>query len=276
MSDKHVSDAVQNKLCYDKKMDQSGFEKITKLLVRLRDPKGGCPWDKAQSHETLMTYLLEEVHEVRDALSEHGENSKEFIEELGDVLFQVTFHAQLLSERGLTNLNKIASDLNDKMVARHPHVFDPKHDGFSDAEAVNKAWEGLKSNANKTKASTKLKNIPANLPALQRSYRLGEKAASLGFSWDEPDQAFKKITEELQELVESESKESRQEELGDLLFAISQWARMTGLDPEWALTKANSKFMNRFEKMESFMSKDESFKEMTLAQKLDLWKSAKS
>ncbi|HVJ64516.1 MAG TPA: nucleoside triphosphate pyrophosphohydrolase [Bdellovibrionota bacterium] len=248
---------------------------LIEVMKRLRDPQNGCPWDLAQSHESLMPYLLEETHEVRDALLQNGPDSEEFVEELGDLLFQVVFHAQLLAERRGIDFDHIAQKCADKLVRRHPHVFDPAHPGFDSPGAVNAQWEQLK--GPKVSATTKLESIPHELPALQRAYRLGEKASSFGFRWPSSAEAWAKVEEELEELRSSTNHESREEELGDLFFALAQWARMEGIEPEWATAQANHKFTQRFAKLDALAeSRGTSLKTLSLGQLLELWKEAKS
>lgn len=249
--------------------------KLLDVMKALRDPKSGCPWDQAQTHESLMPYLLEETFEVRDALLKNGEDSEAFAEELGDLLFQVVFHAQLLTERRGIDFNQIADRCADKLIRRHPHVFDPAHPGFDSATAVNSQWEQLK--GAKVSAADKLGSIPAELPALQRAYRLGEKAASLGFDWPSSSEAWTKVQEELAELQAATTETAKQEELGDLLFALAQWARKERLEPEWTLTRGNEKFQNRFLKVDALAGQQNlDLKKLSSAAILDLWRQAKA
>jgi MazG family protein len=249
--------------------------KLVDVMKQLRSPDSGCPWDLSQTHESLMPYLLEETHEVRDALVQHGPDSEEFVEELGDLLFQVVFHAQLLAERRGIDFDHIAQKCADKLIRRHPHVFDPNHPGFESAGAVNAQWEQLK--GVKTSALSKLESIPRDLPALQRAYRIGEKAASLGFQWQKPTEAWAKAQEEWSELEKAQTTEEQETELGDLFFALSQWARMQSIEPEWATTKANQKFMSRFGMVEKLAQKQGlELKTMSPSELISLWKEAKS
>jgi MazG family protein len=231
-----------------------GLQKLIETVRALRDPTNGCPWDRAQTHASLKPYALEEVHEFVDSLDKQGADSPETWEELGDVLFQVVLHSQLLSERKLTHLDAIAGNTAAKLIQRHPHVFDPQAPKFKTPEEVNKAWEQLKAQKKKDQPpqsrTQRISNVPKSLPALQRAARIGEKAASLGFDWKNPSDVLAKVREEAQELAEAKGETHAQEECGDLLFAIAQYARKKKWDPEALLTQASQKFLGRFERLE--------------------------
>lgn len=237
-----------------------GLSQLISTVKALRDPKTGCPWDRAQDHQSLKPYALEEVHEFIDSLDELGPNAPHTWEELGDVLFQVVLHSQLLSERHLTDLDTIAAQTAAKLIERHPHVFDPKGPRYSTPDEVNKAWEQLKAKLKgKEKSATppptraqRVANVPKSLPSLQRAARIGEKAGSLGFDWNTPQEVMAKVQEELQELLEAQANETHaQEEFGDLLFALSQYARKRHWDPEALVGQASQKFLKRFAAMEA-------------------------
>lgn len=238
-----------------------GLQSLIETVRRLRDPQGGCPWDRAQTHHTLKPYALEEVHEFLESLDRKGADAPETWEELGDVLFQVVLHSQLLSERGLTTLDGIAAQTSAKLVERHPHVFDPKAERFQTPEEVNRAWERLKAQrkAGQPPASraSRVSNVPRSLPSLQQASRVGEKAASLGFDWARAEDVLPKLHEELAELEADQGDEKRaQEELGDLLFAAAQYARKRKWDPEACLSTAVRKFLGRFETMEELILRE--------------------
>ncbi|MBS1985246.1 MAG: nucleoside triphosphate pyrophosphohydrolase [Bdellovibrionales bacterium] len=258
----------------------TGIQKLIDTVRALRDPATGCPWDRAQTHETLKPYALEEVHEFIESLEDQGPDSPHTWEELGDVLFQVVLHAQLLSERGLTHLDQLAGNTADKLVQRHPHVFDPQAPKFSTPQEVNQAWEKLK--ARKKSAQTRAQrvaSVPKSLPSLQRAARIGEKAASFGFDWQNAQQVLDKVREEMQELDESllEAGEAHaQEEFGDLLFALAQFARKRRWDPEALLAQASRKFLGRFAAMEKSIEKGtQKWDEMSLAELESHWVKAK-
>lgn len=220
----------------------------------LRDKNGGCPWDLEQTHESLAKHLLEEACELIEII-EQGlgpETDQAFKEELGDVLFQVVIHAQLAAEENRFDFDDVARTIADKLISRHPHVYGEwKAD---DARVVLKNWETLKARERARKQSrvSFLDGVPKILPALQRADRLGEKAARVGFDWQDNQQLWQKIREELTELEAAEQEElsHSEEELGDLLFVLAQYARRQKIDPEAALRKACTKFETRFRLIE--------------------------
>lgn len=225
----------------------------------LRDKNGGCPWDIEQTHASLAKHLLEESSELIEVIEKGvgGENDPEFKEELGDVLFQVVIHAQLAAEEGRFNFNDVARFIADKLISRHPHVYG---DAVADnPDQVLKNWEAIKARERQKKHNrpSYLDGVPKAMAALQRADRLGEKAARIGFDWPKGEagrQAIRaKVTEELRELDEAigENTERAREELGDLLFAVAQYARRLGIDPEGALRGACNKFEKRFRAMET-------------------------
>jgi MazG family protein len=255
-------------------------------VQHLRDPKKGCPWDLAQTHLSLTKYLIEEVAEFIDCLEAKGIEHPDTLEELSDVLLQIGLHAQMASEKKLFNFEKVAKTASQKIIERHPHVFDPNFPKFKTPEEVSKAWELIKAKIRKKKAPQKtqdppisksLMSVPRALPALQRASRLGEKMASFGFDWRDPKPCFDKITEEIQELEGAKSPDSQQEEWGDLVFALSQWARLKGWDAESLLQKANDKFISRSQLMEKLALNDgKNFTEIKTDQERDLyWEKAK-
>jgi len=190
----------------------NGISDLLKVVKKLRDPHGGCPWDLEQSHESLLPYFFEEVHEFSDALKSFGATHEKTIEELADVLYQVVLHAQMLEEKGASSFDQISALLCQKLIDRHPHVFDPSFPRYKNAAEVNKAWERIKAYAKKKKqsrgvtesptpesqecstpASHQLVSIPRALPSLQRSARIGEKAASFNFDWPTAERVIEKV-----------------------------------------------------------------------------------
>lgn len=275
----------------------SAIQDLIQRVKDLRTPGTGCPWDLAQTHESVAPYFLEEVHEFLDALDRHGPNSPHTWEELGDVLFQIILHAQMLQEEGRPGFDEIARRTADKIVERHPHVFDPTHPKFETPEQVNKAWEKIKASrraaraeAAKTRGEVLLPDasptpfqvvdsVPRSLPALQRSARLGEKAASFGFDWPDAASVWPKIAEELAELDEArqESNEAHEkEELGDLIFVLAQYARKRGWHPEQVLAAANEKFLGRYRIMDEAITKSgRTWTELSLEELEEIWQQAK-
>ena len=242
------------------------------LMARLRDPARGCPWDLEQTFATVAPYTLEEAYEVADAI-ESGEPDK-LREELGDLLFQVVFHARMAEERGWFDFDAVARGIHDKLVRRHPHVFPPAAsldtapttavDAPRSSAAVLTTWEQTKAQEREARAAGKgqgaagvLDDVPLALPALLRAHKLSKRAARVGFDWTDPADVRAKVNEELAELDEAllenpggPPSAHAVEELGDVLFAIVNWARHVGADPETALRGTNAKFERRFGFME--------------------------
>jgi ATP diphosphatase len=248
--------------------DLPAMTDLLALMVRLRDPVRGCPWDRAQNFASLAPYTLEEAYEVVDAI-QSDESPAKLRDELGDLLFQVVFHAQLAQERGWFDFDGIARGIHDKLVRRHPHVFGSQA-GVSTPAEVLVTWEELKARERAVAAAAQdpeatagvLADVPRALPALTRAQKLGKRAARVGFDWTDMRDVRAKISEELAELDEA-ALEARDhpdsgvppphlvEEMGDLLFAIANWGRHVGADAEGALRAANAKFERRFASMEA-------------------------
>ncbi len=248
------------------------FRHLVEVMEMLRAPEG-CPWDREQNHESLKQYLIEETYEVLEAIN--LKDMDKLLEELGDVLLQVVFHAQIAKEHGEFNINDVITGICQKMIDRHTHIFgDVKVDS---AEQVLDNWEAIKKKEKGLKSHTQvLKDIPAILPALMRSYKVQKKAAMVGFDWDKPEDAMAKAEEEFRELIEAyqTGRESDiREELGDLLFAIVNICRFLKQEPEQALTAATEKFIRRFAYIEEHA--DRPLDEMTLEEMDDLWNEAK-
>jgi len=246
-----------------------GVRKFLNVLRAIRHPVDGCPWDLAQSHETLMKYFFEELNEFAEALRDFGPTDPRTIEELSDCLLQVGLHALMIEEKGTESFDSIAKIQADKLISRHPHVFDPQFPRFKSAEEVNLNWEKIKAWAKAKKQSqsgeenlpSQSFEVPSGLSSLLKAMRLGEKAANHGFDWKNSLAILDKISEELLELkneliasVEVESK--AKEEFGDLLFACAQLARKRNWDPEQVLNDANQKFQRRFQKMIELIEAD--------------------
>jgi MazG family protein len=231
------------------------FEDLVALQARLRAP-GGCPWDREQTHHTLKTYLIEESYEVLDAL-EHGD-PKELTEELGDLLLQILFHADIGREAGRFDIADVISGIHEKLVRRHPHVFGKLK--ADTPEQVLKNWAQLKAKEKNDAAPAKqllpsaLEGIPRSLPALIEAHQLTRRAAQVGFDWETVEGIFTKLLEETSELRVTLSQPDgsrREEEVGDLFFVVVNLARFLGFDPEVALKHSNLKFKLRFQDMEA-------------------------
>jgi len=235
------------------------FERLIKLQARLRAPNG-CPWDVEQTHLTLRTYLIEEAYEVLEAL-ESGNDAK-FAEELGDLLLQVVFHAQIATEQGRFTAADVVREIHQKMVRRHPHVFGEKC--AKDATEVLKNWEQIKAEERRAEGgkgssssvesekvpASLLDGIPHTLPAVMQGFQLTRRASRIGFDWDSVEGVVEKLQEELAELRTAQSSRQIEGELGDVLFAAVNLARFLKVDPEIALKRTNAKFTSRFREME--------------------------
>jgi nucleoside triphosphate diphosphatase len=230
--------------------------RLLSIMRRLRAPDG-CPWDREQDFQSIAPYTIEEAYEVADAIA-HVTASAEpgaLEAELGDLLFQVVFHAQMGSERQWFDFASVATAISNKLTERHPHVFAGAQRGSS-AE-LNRAWEEHKARervARNAAAPSELADVPLALPALARAAKLGKRAGRVGFDWPDGGGVRDKIEEELREVDAETQPARRAEELGDLLFATANWARHLGVDPEEALRLANAKFERRFRAMEALAS----------------------
>ena len=257
------------------------FEDLLAIQARLRAP-GGCPWDREQTHDTLKTYLIEEAYEVLDAL-ERG-NPKELTEELGDLLLQILFHADIAREAGRFDITHVISAIRDKLVRRHPHVFGKVK--ADTAEQVLKNWVQLKAQEKNPDASSEqprpsaLAGVPRALPALLEAYQLTRRAAQVGFDWQTVEGIFTKLREETSELrvaLSEEDRSRREEELGDLLFVAVNLTRFLGFDPEVALKLSNKKFKLRFQNMEQDAARSGQRLAQLSKEELEvLWEAAKT
>ena len=229
-----------------------GVARLLDIMRRLRDPVTGCPWDIEQDFSTIAPYTLEEAHEVADAIERKAWD--ELRGELGDLLFQVVYHAQMAAEAGFFGFDDVVRAISDKMVARHPHVFG---DGSRDKSAAQQTedWERIK--AAERGPARVLDGVALGLPALTRAVKLQKRAARVGFDWPSTDEVVAKITEEAAELAEARDRLTKAEvaeEFGDLLFVMANLARHLGVDPEAALRGANAKFTRRFGRIEDWLN----------------------
>ena len=268
---------------------QLGATAITRLrtlMKKLRNPVTGCPWDLKQSFETIAPYTIEEAYEVADAIER--KNMPDLREELGDLLFQVIFYAQLAEEERLFTFDEICDGLTEKMVKRHPHVFGesaPQNQEHG-ASAQTLGWEEIKKQEREKKAKDNhqtfslLDDVPLALPALTRAEKLQKRAARVGFDWPDLTGVTDKISEEAKELAEASSDmdtDAIEDEMGDLLFAVTNLARKLKVDPEKALRRTNSKFSKRFSYIESTArTNTTSLEDMSLDEMESLWQQAKT
>ena len=264
---------------HDTTAPASAFLKLIDVMSKLRNPESGCPWDLEQSYSTIAPYTIEEAYEVADAI-ERGDMT-DLKEELGDLLFQVVFHSQMAAEDGAFDIADVTSGIADKMVRRHPHVFESP-DARSSTEQT-RAWERIKADERASKASdvnpSALDGVALSLPALLRAEKLQNRAARVGFDWAEAEPIFDKLEEETQEVrdaIQSGIRDDIEDELGDLLFVAANLSRRLDVDPEQALRRANAKFERRFRAMEAEATADGvNFADLTLDEQESYWQRVK-
>jgi tetrapyrrole methylase family protein / MazG family protein len=256
------------------------FQKLIDLMDILRSPEG-CPWDREQTRETLKPMLIEEAYEVLEALDK--EDSDELCEELGDLLFQVVFHARIAKEKGEFDAHEVCRRVYEKMVGRHPHVFGDA--SYEDAGELLKHWEDIKAAEKKSAGRVSnrkslLEGIPPGLPGIYTAYQIASKASRVGFDWPDIQGIRDKILEEFAELeaaVAAQDFDRVKEEVGDLLFAALNVARHLKIDPETALNRANGKFSKRFQLMEKhFSSQGRPLKNVDLEEMERVWQDVKN
>ena len=252
-------------------------------MARLRDPEAGCPWDLEQDFSTIAPYTIEEAYEVADAI-QHGDMD-ELRDELGDLLFQVVFHAQMAKERGAFEFSDVVGHVSDKMTYRHPHVFAREETGEIDnPDAVKELWEQQKDREKegrtwgRQQGNSLLDEVPRGMAELQRAVKLQKKASKVGFDWSAPEPVLDKFEEELGEMREamrSGSIDAMEDELGDLLFVLANLARQLKIDPAKALRRANAKFELRFRAIEEAAGSRDGLHAMELDEMEALWQKAK-
>lgn len=252
-------------------------DRLNAIMARLRDPVGGCPWDVEQTFQTIVPYTLEEAYEVADAI-ERGDWD-ELKSELGDLLFQVVFHARMAEEQGLFAFDDVANAIADKLERRHPHVFGDEA-AKADGAAQKARWEDIKAAERVARAQHGvLDDVPVGLPALARAAKLTKRAARVGFDWPSTAEVLDKLDEEVAELkaeIVAGDLDKARGELGDLLFVMANLARKLGVEPEDALRGTNAKFVRRFAFIEGELAKDGRTPEQSdLAEMDGLWNAAK-
>ena len=267
----------------------AGIDRLLEVMARLRDPAGGCPWDLEQSFETIAPYTIEEAYEVAEAIRQ--DDREALRDELGDLLLQVVFHAQMAHEDGSFDFDAVARGIAEKMIRRHPNVFgDDESDARHSAPAQMRSWEAQKAAERKAKAEAEgrrhsvLDGVALALPALLRADKLQRRAARVGFDWPDQGPVFDKVLEEVAELREAAAADeapnatnsSVSEEVGDLLFACVNLARHLGVEPEAALRAANAKFTARFRHVEAALADSGREADKVGLAELDrLWEDAK-
>ncbi|MEW5755998.1 MAG: nucleoside triphosphate pyrophosphohydrolase [Pseudomonadota bacterium] len=255
------------------------IDELLRIMARLRDPESGCPWDLQQDFHTIVPFTLEEAYEVAHAI-ETGDFA-ELRSELGDLLFQVVFYSQMAKERALFDFADVVNGICEKMLRRHPHVFDQDQVHARELDAIKDNWERIKraeKRVDETSASL-MDHLTRALPALTYAAKMQKKAAKVGFDWERPEQVVEKLAEELVEFRAAQQggdAERIQDELGDLLFTCVNLARHHGLDPEQTLRRANAKFEARFRVMETLIhSSGKQMAAMSLQELEELWQAAK-
>ncbi|HEY1492823.1 MAG TPA: nucleoside triphosphate pyrophosphohydrolase [Steroidobacteraceae bacterium] len=267
---------------------REAMTRLLELMARLRDPQTGCPWDLKQTFASIAPYTIEEAYEVADAID--GGDPEQLRDELGDLLFQVVFHARMAEERGWFDFASVADAIRDKLERRHPHIFAGVNLA---AEDLVRVWEEQKAQERAQRAqrgvrapSTVLSGVPQALPALGRAAKLGKRAARVGFDWAQAEDVRAKVLEELAEIdaalqpaaPRSPPVDARAvaEEIGDLLFSVANWSRHLEIDPEEALRAASAKFERRFARMERLAQEQQlELKSLTAPQWDQLWRAAK-
>lgn len=255
-------------------MEDKRLKATARLLEVMNTLRRECPWDREQTFGSLRSNTIEETYELADAITDH--NMEGIKEELGDLLLHVVFYSKLGEEEGAFDFGDVADALCDKLIYRHPHVYGDIHANTPDQ--VKENWEALKLRKKNRRSGT-LGGVPRSLPAMVKAYRMGEKAAGAGFDWEQKEDVWDKVREELGEVeaeMKSGSKTDLEGEFGDLLFALVNACRLYGVDPESALERTNKKFIQRFNYMEErAAAKGHTFHEMSLGAMEELWQEAK-
>ena len=245
-------------------------DRLLEIMARLRDPQTGCEWDTAQNFATIAPYTIEEAYEVADAIERADMN--DLRGELGDLLFQVVFHARMAEEAGDFSYEDVAREISDKMIARHPHIF-----GDEGGVMEDERWEDIKAAERSASGATSaMDGVAQALPALLRSHKLQKRAARVGFEWQDLEGPVEKLQEELAELAAAATHEERVMEAGDVLFVVVNIIRRYGVDPEQALRASNAKFERRFREMERLSeAENEDFAKLDLISQETYWQRAK-
>jgi len=251
---------------------ESQLKAINRLLDIMDDLREKCPWDKKQTLESLRHLTIEETYELADAILD--DNLQEIKKELGDVLLHIVFYSKIGSEKNAFDIADVANSICDKLIDRHPHIYgDIKVDNEED---VKRNWEQLKLKEGKTSV---LEGVPKSLPAVVKANRIQDKVAGVGFDWEQPEQVWEKVQEELSELnteIKKGNKDNIEKEFGDVLFSMINYARFIGVNPENALEKTNKKFINRFQYLEKAAKKEgKQLSEMSLAEMDVYWEASK-
>ncbi len=248
------------------------LEQFSQLLDVMNDLRAKCPWDMKQTWNTIRILSIEEVHELSDAILE--DNPKEVQKELGDLLLHIVFYAKIASENGHFDMGEVCKTLIEKLIRRHPHIYGDVQ--VSGEGEVLQNWEQIKLQERGDKKNGLLDGVPKGLNSIVKAYRMQEKASQVGFDWDEAEKAYEKVEEEWQEFQEAKNKDEEEEEFGDYLFALINYARLKGINPDNALERCNVKFKTRFQSMEAQAeAMNKGLKDMNLEEMEALWQIAK-
>jgi XTP/dITP diphosphohydrolase len=253
-------------------MEDPRTEAFKRLLDIMDELRLKCPWDKKQTFETLRCLTIEETYELTDAILEN--KTDDMRGELGDLMLHLVFYAKIADEQHLFNITDVLNGICEKLIRRHPHIFSTTH--VENAEDVKVNWEKIKL---KEGNKSVLGGVPQSLPAMVKAYRIQDKAHGVGFDWDDPNQVWEKVEEEMEEFKAEMNKDSekKEEEFGDLMFALINYARHNGIHPEDALEKTNKKFIKRFKYIEeSARAQGRSIAELNLEEMEELWQKAKT
>jgi tetrapyrrole methylase family protein/MazG family protein len=250
------------------------FNKLIKIMKQLRNPIDGCPWDQKQSGNSLREYILEEAHELVEAIDMDSIEKQK--EELGDLLLQIVFLSQIHREKNHFSIKDVINTINRKLIRRHPHIFGDVT--VHSAEEVKQNWEKIKKKEKKKKSI--LSDYPATMPALSHAKRVAEQASSVGFDWHDPLGALEKVEEEMEEIkkeIQAGNKEKLEEEIGDILFAVANVARLAHINPEFALKNTNKKFVTRFRYIEEQLKKQgKDINKTGMEEMEELWQESKT
>ncbi len=256
---------MEDKICRE---EGENFQKLVDIVAKLRKE---CPWDREQTNQSIKNNLIEEAYELLEAIEEN--NDEAMIEELGDVLLQVVFHSKIKKDEGAFDINDVIKHLIEKLIRRHPHVFGEEK--ARSAEEVLKQWHKIKQKEKEGKSI--LDGIPKRMPALIRAVKVQDRMKKVGFDWTKLEQVLDKIQEEIEEFKQAKSKDELKHELGDILIAVTNLGRLTGIDPEEALHEAIDRTIRRFQYIEEKAEKEnKKLEEMSLDEMDRIWEEAKS
>jgi MazG family protein len=249
------------------------LQQFNRLLTIMDELRAQCPWDREQTWESIRHLSIEEIYELSDAILEN--NVQEVKKELGDILLHIVFYSKIADEKSEFNVGMVIDELCNKLIRRHPHIYG--NIKAEDSETVKANWEQIKLKEKGSERQSVLQGLPKSMPSLVKAYRMQEKVANVGFDWDTATEAFAKVKEELEEYETAKNSSEKMEEFGDLLFALINYARKSGINPDNALEQTNVKFKRRFEYIEKKAAESgKNLKDMTLSEMDEFWDAAKA